>query len=79
MAAPLLRVLCARMGTTDEVIDFLDAKPQRVPHSSRPLRGVGTTDACSAVLDVDVARDLARVERTLLSVAFDVDLALDSA
>jgi hypothetical protein len=39
---------------------------------------VGTTDALSAVLDVDVALAFARVERTLLSVAFDVDVDLDS-
>jgi hypothetical protein len=36
---------------------------------------VGTTDARSAVRDVDVA--FVRVERTLLSVAFDVDLDFD--
>src|SRR5438270_73810 len=33
-------------------------KTKRVPHSSRPLRGVGTTNASIAVFDVDVARDL---------------------
>ena len=36
------------------------------------------TDALSAVLDVDVAFAFARVERTLLSVAFDVDFDFDS-
>jgi hypothetical protein len=38
---------------------------------------VGTTDACSAALDLDAAVALARVERTLLSVAFDVAVAFD--
>jgi len=38
---------------------------------------VGTTNACSAAVDLDVGVDLARVERTLLSVAFDIDLDLD--
>jgi len=46
-----------------------------VPHFSRLLREVGITDAFSPVFDVDVA--VARVERTLLSVAFDVDLDFD--
>jgi hypothetical protein len=45
-----------------------------MPHFSRPLREVGTTSARSAALDVDVA--FARVERTLLSVAFDLDVDL---
>ncbi len=55
----------------------LTSYPQKqkwVPHLSRPLRKVGTTNACSAALDVAVA--FARVERTLLSIAFDVDLDL---
>jgi hypothetical protein len=49
-AAPSLRVLCAR---------------------------VGTTDAGSVVFEVDVAFDVARVERILLSVAFDVGSDFD--
>jgi hypothetical protein len=49
----------------------------RVPHFSRPLREVGTTDARTAVLEVAVAFAFASVERTLLSVAFDVDLDVD--
>ena len=44
-----------------------------VPHLSRPLRKVGTANPCSVVPGVDFAR----VERTLLSVAFDVGLAFD--
>jgi hypothetical protein len=38
---------------------------------------VGTTDPRSAALDVDVAFAVARVERTLLSVAFDLDVDVD--
>jgi hypothetical protein len=48
-----------------------------VPHLSRILRKVGTTDPVSAALDVEVAFAFARVERTLLSVAFDLDLDFD--
>jgi hypothetical protein len=48
--APSLRILCAR---------------------------VGTTDTYSVVLEANVAFDLARVEQTLLSVAFDVVLDVD--
>jgi hypothetical protein len=46
-------------------------KQKRVPHLSRLLRKVGTTNACSVAVDLDLA--FARVERTLLSVAFDLD------
>jgi hypothetical protein len=46
-----------------------------VPHLSRLLRKVGTTDAFSAAVDVDVV--FAPVERTLLSAAFDPDLDVD--
>ena len=45
----------------------------RVPHLSPLLRKVGTTTARSPV----VALDVARVERTLLSAAFDLAPDLD--
>jgi hypothetical protein len=48
-----------------------------VPHFSRPLREVGTTDAVSAAVELDVA--FAHVERTLLSVAFDLGFGSDVA
>ena len=54
-------------------------KQTRVPHLSRLLRKVGTTNACSVGFDVDVALDVARVERTLLSVALDLGFDLDPA
>jgi hypothetical protein len=38
---------------------------------------VGVTEARSAIFEVDVAFDGACVERTLLSVAFDLDLDFD--
>jgi hypothetical protein len=45
-----------------------------VPHLSRRLlRKVGTTNACSVGFDVDAALDLARVERTRLLAALDVE------
>jgi hypothetical protein len=46
-----------------------------VPHFSRLLREVGTTDACTTALDAALA--FARLERTLLSVAFEVDFDLE--
>jgi hypothetical protein len=56
----------------------LTLRPEKsgVPHLSRLLRKVGTTDARSAVLDVGVVLAIARVGRTLLSVAFGAGLLL---
>jgi len=57
---------------------------RRLPPSLRVLcarselvEGVGSTHAYSIVFEVDVAFDVARVERILLSVAFDAAFDVD--